>query len=66
MTEVNIDYDAIANAAAESEDQTKMKEGGGGFDRPVPRLAVAQSDFSSTSSSASSRPITRSTSQQSR
>lgn len=36
MTEVNIDYDAIANAAAESEDQTKMKEGGGGFDRPVP------------------------------
>lgn len=36
MTEANIDYDAIADAAAEGEDQTKMKEGGGGFDRPVP------------------------------
>jgi hypothetical protein len=36
MTTPNIDFDAIANAAAESEDQTKMKEGGGGFDRPVP------------------------------
>ena len=30
-----IDYTAIGNAAAEAEDQTKMKEGGGGFD-PFP------------------------------
>ena len=36
MSELNIDYDAIGNAAAEAEDQTQMKEGGGGFDRPVP------------------------------
>jgi hypothetical protein len=36
MSELNIDYNAIAEAAAEGEDQSKMKEGGGGFDRPVP------------------------------
>ena len=40
MTEANastaIDYAAIGNAAAEGEDQQNMKEGGGGFDRPLP------------------------------
>ena len=36
-----IDYTAIGNAAAEAEDQTKMKEGGGGFDRPVPAQGKA-------------------------
>lgn len=34
MTEV-IDYNAIANAAAEAEDQTQMKAGGS-FERPIP------------------------------
>jgi len=31
-----IDYDVIGTAAADGEDQQAMKEGGGGFDRPIP------------------------------
>jgi len=36
-----IDYTAIANAAAEAENQTEMKEGGKGFERPVPEAGGA-------------------------
>jgi hypothetical protein len=33
---LNIDYAAIGVAAAAAEDQTQMKAGGGGFERPLP------------------------------
>mgnify|MGYP000276002270 FL=1 len=36
-----IDYTAIANAAAAAENQQEMKEGGKGFERPVPAAGVA-------------------------
>jgi hypothetical protein len=36
-----IDYTAIANAAAEAENQQEMKEGGKGFERPVPAAGIA-------------------------
>jgi hypothetical protein len=36
-----IDYTAIANAAAEAENQQEMKEGGKGFERPIPAAGIA-------------------------